>query len=151
MNMVWFWLGFTVALTVLELVTTQFVSIWFAVGAAVCTIVCAIFPTIGLGWQILIFVLCSLALLIATRPLVKRLLNKRSAEHETNLDRLIGKNAVVTEEIDNLRSVGAIKIGGLVWSARSSDGEIIPVGEIVVFESINGNKAIVSKTDVKGD
>lgn len=149
--MVWFWLGLTIALTVLEATTTQFVSIWFAAGSAVCTIVCAIFPSIGLGWQILIFVLCSLALLIATRPLVKRLLSRKTAEQATNLDRLIGKRAVVTEQIDNLRAVGAVKINGLVWSARSANDEVIPVGEIVVFERINGNKAIVSTADAKGD
>ncbi len=143
--MVWFWLSLTIFLTVVELSTVQFVSIWLAVGSAVSTIIVAIFPTMNIGWQILIFVLVATALLIATRPLVKKILERRTEEHKTNLDLILGKDAVVTEKIDNTFGTGAVKINGLVWSARTDDGSDIEVGEIVSIKKIVGNKLIIMK------
>ena len=55
---------------------------------------------------------------------------------------------MVVEDIKNIEGLGAVKINGLVWSARSQDGEDISVGEIVVIKKIEGNKTIVKK---KGD
>ena len=143
--MVWFWLCLTVALLVIEISTTQFVSIWFALGAGVTALIKAMFPSIGTVWQVAIFVVVSIGLLASTRRIVKRFLFNRSKEHETNLELNIGKEAVVVEEIDNINGVGAVKINGLVWSARSSDDSKIPVGTVVIFKQINGNKAIVER------
>ena len=69
--MAWFWLALAIALMVIELSTTQLVSLWFSIGAAVAAIVKAIFGDISIAWQIVIFAVVSLALLIATRPLAK--------------------------------------------------------------------------------
>lgn len=143
--MVWFWLSLTIILTVVEMSTVQFVSIWFAVGTAISTIIVAIFPTMNIGWQILIFAVVATVLLIATRPLVKRFLEKRTEEQKTNLDLIIGKDAVVTEKIDNTFGTGAVKINGLVWSARTDDEDNIEVGEIVTIKKIVGNKLIITK------
>ena len=146
--MAWTWLIIAIALTVLELFTYQFVSIWFAFGGFITTIITAIFPDLGIGWQISVFVISSLIMLFATRPLVRKLLSKRSKDHETNLQLVLGKDAVVVEDINNIEGRGAIKINGLVWSARSESGEDISAGEIVVINKIDGNKTIVNK---KGD
>ena len=141
----WAWLALAIGLMAVELTTTQLVSVWFAIGAGVTSIVKVIFSSLGFPWQLLIFTSVSLALLIATRPLVKRFFVKRDRAHETNLQLVVGKDAVVVEEINNIKGEGAIRINGLVWSARSDDDSQIPVDEIVIFKEINGNKAIVSK------
>jgi membrane protein implicated in regulation of membrane protease activity len=146
--MAWTWLILAIALIVLELFTYQFVSIWFAVGALITTLFTAIFSDLDIWWQVLIFVVSSLAFLFATRPLVRKLLAKRGRAHETNLELIIGKDAVVVEDIDNIKGFGAVKINGLVWSARSQNDEDIRAGEIVVIKKIEGNKTIVKK---KGD
>lgn len=143
--MEWAWLALAIGLMAVELTTTQLVSVWFAIGAGVTSIVKVIFSSLGFPWQLLIFTSVSLALLIATRPLVKRFFVKRDRAHETNLQLVVGKDAVVVEEINNIKGEGAIRINGLVWSARSDDDSQIPVDEIVIFKEINGNKAIVSK------
>ena len=143
--MAWTWLILTIALIVLELFTYQFVSIWFAVGALIATVFTAIFPGLDIWWQILIFVTCSLGFLFATRPLVRKILSSRGKAHETNLELVLGKDAVVVEDINNIEGRGAVKINGLVWSARSQSGEDISAGEIVVIEKIEGNKTIVNK------
>ena len=148
--MAWFWLALAIALMVIELSTTQLISLWFSIGAAITAIVKVIFNDIGIIWQVVIFAVVSLALLIATRPLVKRFLSKKGEGNKTNLDLIIGKEAIVTEEIDNIKAQGSVKINGLIWSARSSDEGVIPTDAIVIVEEINGNKAIVSIKQKEG-
>ena len=142
--MAWFWLALAVALMVIELSTTDLVSVWFSLGAGVTALVKLIFTDIDAVWQVLIFVLLSVALLAATRPLVKKLLAKKN-DSKTNLDRLIGNDALVIEDINNINGVGAVKINGLVWSARSENGEDISADTVVIFKEIRGNKAIVER------
>ena len=143
--MVWMWLSLAVFLTVVEISTTQFVSIWFAAASAVTTVITAIFPEMHIGWQLLIFAALSLALLIATRPFVKRLIARRTEEQKTNLELIIGREARVTEDIDNINGLGAVKVGGLIWSAKSEDGSAVAKDEIVTIVRIEGNKVIIKK------
>lgn len=143
--MEWFWLALAIALMVIELSTVQLVSLWFSIGAIVTSLVKLIFPNLGFPWQALIFALVSVALLIATRPFVKKFLTRHSEGQKTNLELLLGKEAIVVEEINNIRGEGTIKINGLVWSARSDDNSIIPADTIVIFKEINGNKAVVER------
>ena len=140
--MEWFWLALMIALIVVEIATVQFVTIWFAVGAGVTSLVSAL-TEIEIYWQIVIFISVSAVLLLGTRPLVNKLLKKRNEKQKTNLELLIGKEAIVVEDIDNLDGKGAIKINGVIWSARSTDGKKIEKDRVVVFKEIDGNKAIV--------
>lgn len=75
------------------------------------------------------FVGVSFAALLLTRPLVKKFSTPKI--QRTNIDRIIGERAIVTEEIDNLRATGIVKADGKSWSARSADGSIIPAGSVV--------------------
>ena len=148
--MAWVWLSLAIALFVTELSTTQLVSIWFASGAALTAIATAIVSSSGgslpLLWQCVIFVLSSGIMLASTRKLVKRMQSKND-DQKTNLELNLNKTAVVTEQIDNDKEQGAIKINGLVWTARSLDGSIIEKDELVIFKEINGNKALVVKKE----
>ncbi len=142
--MMWVWFSLAILLLVVELATTQFVSIWFSASALVTGLIVSIFDEMGMVWQGLIFVALSVVALVATRPLVKKLTSKKLGK-ETNADLNIGKTAVVTETINNIKETGAIKINGLVWTARSEDGSEIAEGEVVIFRRIVGNKAYVSR------
>ena len=142
--MFWVWFSLAILLLVVEFLTADLVCIWFSAAALVVSILLAIFPAIPLGWQFAIFVFASAGLLAATRPLVRKFLHFQRSR-ETNLDRLIGQVAVVTERIDNLEATGAVRIGGLIWTARSLDGEVIEPDTYVTFEKIEGNKALVKK------
>lgn len=141
--MMWVWFALAIGFLVVELSTTQFVSIWFSVAAFITGIIVAIFGELGIGWQIAIFVILSVVALFATKPLIKKL-KAKPEDGATNMDLNIGKHAVVVEKIDNVKGTGAIKINGLLWTARSDDDSEIEEGQIVTFSKINGNKAIVS-------
>ena len=146
--MIWFWFALAVALIVVELSTTQLVSVWLAISAAVTAVITAIFPALGLQWQILIFVFLSAVLLVSTRKFVKKFM-KRTKDQETNLELDIDKVVVVTEEIDNIKDTGAVKMNGIIWSARSTDGSVIPEGDYAVVKKIQGNKVIVARKEDK--
>lgn len=90
-------------------------------------------------WQLFIFVALSLALLIFTRPLAAKKLAKKMP---TNADSLIGKKVLVTERMTEFDK-GAVKAGGIVWTARSEKGETIEKGAECKIVRLEGNTAVV--------
>ncbi|MBR2329819.1 MAG: NfeD family protein [Clostridia bacterium] len=142
--MMWLWFGLTVGLLLVEIATTELVAVWFAMAALILGIIAAFFPSLSIVWQIVIFVALSLVLVLATRPLVKNIM-KRNKNRETNLELVLNHTAVVVEDICNDMEKGAVKINGLIWNARSEDGENIKKDQLVIVQEIRGNKAIVAK------
>ena len=138
-----FWVVALVVFLIVEAVTAGLVSIWFVFGSLVALICAALGAAVWL--QIFWFVIVSVATLVLTRPLVKRYVDSRSVA--TNADRSIGRAAVVTERIDNLAATGAVKLDGVVWTARSTDDAVaIESGERVTVRAIEGVKLIVERT-----
>ncbi|MBR2732549.1 MAG: NfeD family protein [Clostridia bacterium] len=135
------WVVLLAVFLIVEAMTAQLVTIWFAVGAGAALIVrlCKL----PLWLQLVVFLVVSAAALLLTRPLLKKL-TKQSAQ-PTNADRCIGQIAVVTEKIDNLAGKGQAVVQGSVWTARSSDGAVIPKDACVRVERIDGVKLIVSQ------
>lgn len=140
--MVYVWLGVLVAAVVVEMCTTQMVSIWFAIGALASFFV-ALAGVEQIWIQIVVFVIVSAIALIVTRPLVKKMVNGKA--EPTNADMVIGKTGVVTEAIDNLAPSGQVKVAGAVWTARSADDSVIGENEKVIIKEISGVKLLVIK------
>lgn len=137
-----FWLAAVIILGVIEATTVGLVTVWFALGA-LAALISSLFG--GPLWlQILLFIVVTAVTLITTRPLVKKYFGKHS-HNATNADMVIGKDAQVTQSIDNLSGKGAVRCMGKEWSARSEDGEPIAEGEIVIPVKIEGVKLIVTK------
>ena len=135
-------------LGIIEAATMEIASIWFVFGS----ILAMIATSLGLGiyWQIGIFLVSSILLIIFTRPFVVKKL--QVGKNKTNADSLVGEVCIVTEDIDNIASIGRAKIKGLSWSARSnSDSILIKKGERAVVEAITGVKLIVKKLENKED
>lgn len=99
-----------------------------------------------LQWTV--FIAVSAGLLALLRPVLKKYLRVKPTK--TNADRLVGQEALVTEEIDNLRETGAIRINGVLWTAKSADDTQIPIGTRVVIERIEGAKVYVKPAGVPG-
>lgn len=140
--MAFFWLGLAIILGVIELCTSQLVSIWFVLGAFVTAICAATFLKDYVFLQIVVFLAVSAVALLLTRPLVKRL--KSFNKTKTNSDKNIGKTAIVVADIDNTKSSGLAEVDGARWSARSKNGEVIKAGTTVKVEEIQGVKLIVT-------
>ena len=142
--MQWFWLAALVLFIVMEAATSALVSLWFIGGAIVSLI--AVLLGAEVWVQIILFVATSACLLFALRPLAKKYLAPKKTV--TNARGNIGKEAVVTEEIDNLHGKGAVKIAGVLWSARSTEGRI-EEGAIVRIVEIEGAKVCVKRAEKK--
>lgn len=138
-----FWTILIIGFIALEASTTQLVCIWFAGGAFIALLL----TILGAGFwaQVISFVVTSAILLMATKPLVAKL--KERTTLKTNTEALIGKKAIVLEEISNLNSKGTVKFHDVEWSARSRDDSDISAGSQVVVEEVSGVKLIVSKIE----
>ena len=111
------WLVILVICIAVEACTMGLATIWFAGGALVAAIV-AYFG--GQTWlQIIAFLVVSLVLLLFTRPIAVKYFNKDRAK--TNVESMIGRQAIVVSEIDNLQGIGCVSVSGNEWSARSVD------------------------------
>jgi membrane protein implicated in regulation of membrane protease activity len=140
-NMTVVWLIAMVALLIVEGLAPGLVSIWFAAGALV-ALLASLFNA-PLWLQIVWFLVVSIVLLAITRPLAKKYVNAKVTP--TNADRIIGRECVVTEEIDNLRGTGAVSAEGKIWSARLERPEgFAAKGSIVKAVRIEGVRLIVS-------
>ncbi len=133
------WLVALLIFAVAEGVTVALVSVWFCGGAFVALIAAALGGPIWL--QVLLFLAVSGILLAVVAPWARKA--SRTDPVATNADRHIGKTALVTEEIDNLRETGAVKLDGVVWTARSEHDEVIPVGAAITVKRITGVKVWV--------
>lgn len=134
------WLVLVVALVILEASTMALVCIWFAAGAVAAMLT----ALLGLGFwpQIILFTLISGICLAAVRPLAVRHLNTKKTA--TNADRVVGKEALVIETIDNRIPSGQVRVAGQVWTARAADDHtVIPEGTAVAVHQIQGVKLIV--------
>ena len=135
------WIGAIVIFGVAEAITAGLGSIWFVLGS-VAGLIAAICN--GPLWlQVVLFFVVSVLTLIATRPLVARMVTKDNVA--TNADRVLGKTARVTEVIDNTIPTGAVYIDGKTWTARSANDEVIAVSEMVRVVKMEGVKLIVEK------
>ena len=139
-EMMIFWLVILIIAIVVEVMTMGLATIWFAGGALVATIAAMLQAPVWL--QVILFFMVSFLLLFFTRPVAVKYFNKDRVK--TNVESLVGRQAIVTSEINNLQGIGQVTVGSQEWSARSSDNQIaIPVGSVVNVLAINGVKLVV--------
>lgn len=137
-----FWAIVFVATLIHEIQSFNLTTIWFCISALV-SLILAIF-SVHIAIQIVVFIVLSIALLLATKPLVKKFKNRPVVR--TNADRIIGKVAKVTQKIEK-NSYGEIIIENNYWRAICKDDEIYEVDEQVIIKEIEGIKVIVSKIE----
>ena len=126
---------------------TALVSIWFALGALGALIASVV--THSFWIQLVVFLLLSCLCFALLRPLVRRYVTPRT--ERTNADRLIGREAVVTQQIDNISGTGQVRVGGQIWTARSENENDPPVepGVKATVLRIEGVKLIVQPVQEK--
>ena len=132
-----YWLIASGAFFIGEIITVGFLLFWFGVASLI-TMVVSFFTTN--------FLISSVILILATKPFAKKFLNNENIV--TNVNSLIGKKAIVIQDIDNLKSTGQVKIGGEIWSAQSESNDIISKDTEVEIVKIDGVKLIVKLVPV---
>ena len=143
MPMEWIWLAALVLFAILEASTSALVSVWF-IGGSLAALIATLCGA-ELWLQCALFLLVSALLLLCLRPLARKYFTPKKTA--TNAQSNVGKTAVVTEAIDNLRGKGAVKISGVEWSARSEDEQPIELDSVVTVVRIEGAKVCVKRVD----
>ena len=140
------WLVLFVAMLGIEAAGPALVSIWFSFGALIALIVSFI-PEVPWWVEVIIFVVISIATLLALRPILRRYIKRNN--YNTNIDSFTGKRGYVIEDITYLKP-GAVKIGDVSWTAIpvNREEEILE-NEIIEVVAVNGNKLIVKKVEGK--
>ncbi len=138
------WLALLLFFAVAEAATIALVSIWFAAGA-LAALLATIF-TNDIWIQILLFVVVSAVTMAVVRPLARKYVLPHRVP--TNADRVIGREGVITQAVDNLAPAGVVVVAGMAWTARSDSGENIPEGTVVTVRRIEGVKLFVAPAKV---
>ena len=137
------WLVLMVVFLIAEAVTVATISLWFAAGALVALLVSLLGLQVWL--QVVLFLVVSGVLLACLRPMVKRHFTPKLTR--TNVDAIVGTRGMVTAEIDNVCAAGQVKLNGMEWTARSTNGQIIPAGTLIRVDRVEGVKVFVSPAE----
>ena len=129
------WLVVSGICFIVEIITVGFLFFWFGIGALIAMIFSLFTSKIFIQSTILLFL---------TKPFVKKFLNKDS-QTITGTFSIIGQTAIVTKEINTAMAQGQVRVNGEIWSAKTANNEIIPVGTNVKVLGISGVKVVVEK------
>jgi membrane protein implicated in regulation of membrane protease activity len=143
------WLIIAATFAAAEVFTSGFVLLWFGGGALAASIL-ALLGVDSVAAQLIVFLLVSIALVIASRTIFERIIFKRSAEGEglrSGVETMIGQCGEVVQSSRAPLNEGAVKIYGSVWTAFPAEGEWpLKEGDSVSVERIEGNAIYVRRT-----
>lgn len=142
-NYMWIiWLGIFVLAIVIEALTADLVTIWFAIGGVIALIISFI-PGVQWWIEIIVFMVISVATLLCLRPIATKLLKRNIVS--SNVDEMIHKKGKMIKGCDEINH-GEVKINGVVWTAISSDEhQAIKEGTLVEVLAVDGNKLVVKE------
>lgn len=134
------WIIAGVVALIIELLSVTFFMLWVAGGCFVAALVAALLP--GVVWAPwAAFVVATAVLLYLGRPLAERL------QHEeltlSNVDAMVGQEAIVLEAIDPVENTGRVRIGSDEWRARAD--ERIEGGQKVCVLGVEGATLVVTE------
>ena len=126
------WLALAVVSAIVEVSIPHFGLVFVAIGA----VGAAVAAALGLSdpVQIVVFCVVLTASVLVLRPYLLGRLGSRGVPSRT--DQLMGKDAIVTTDIDPTAGGGRVNVGGEDWAARSS--ERIPSGTRVRVVGADG-------------
>ena len=133
-----FWLLAAIGFVVLEAMTLNLVSIWFAVGSAAALLSCLV--TGSFRVQAVVFIVVSILCLAAFKPLADKLRRKHTP---TNGDRSLGREAKVLTPV-SAGKTGRVRLDGVDWNARcATPGDALEPGQTCRVTEIHSTLLIV--------
>lgn len=142
----WVWLAITAGALLGEMAGAgAFFLLPFAVGGAVAAILAFAGVPVAIEW--LAFVAVSVAGVVATRPLARRL-DFDSPSEGIGARRWIGQTATVIEAIPpGAQETGLVRLGREQWRAESLEGIAIDPGTVVKVVDLTGTRLVVWPLD----
>lgn len=135
----WIWVGVLIICILIETLTMGLTTIWAAIAAVPLIFIAR--TKLDFKWQLLIFVILTLVLIIATRPLALKIFNK--SKNATNVNSMVGEEVIITKAITKFEKGEGKAKNGVIWSITSKTDENIPKGTSHKVVSIEGNTLII--------
>lgn len=135
------WLVVVAVMLMIEIFTLGLTTIWFSLGGVSSAIAASLGAPLWI--QITLFAGVSVIVMILVRPFAMKFIDKNRTK--TNIEEVVGEQAEVIECINNQKEQGKVRFRGVEWMARSADGNMISVGELVTVEAVSGVKLMVKK------
>jgi membrane protein implicated in regulation of membrane protease activity len=142
------WLIIAATFAAAEVFTSGFVLLWFGAGALAASIL-ALLGVDSTAAQLIVFLLVSIALVIASRTIFERIFTRSAAGEglRSGVETMIGQCGEVVQSSRAPLNEGAVKIYGSVWTAFPAEGEWpLKEGDSVSVERIEGNAIYVRRT-----
>ena len=136
------WLGIIIAAIVIEVITVDLVSVWFAAGGSIALILCLL--GINQSIQIAAFIIIAIITAVVVRPIAKKYM--RGNIERTNFDRVIGKHGLITKTI-TADTKGEVKVMSTLWLASSIDNTTINEGDYCEILAVEGAHLVVKKIE----
>ena len=140
-NLALLWIAIFIAFVIIEALTTQLVTIWFAFGAFVSFVVYLF--GLSFGAQVCTFVVTSIVSLLMTYPLLKKF--KHGETHPLNADMLLGESGIVISEKVDEKTFGQVKVKTQIWSALTNNDVILHNEEIIVKDIVGAHLVVGRK------
>lgn len=135
------WIVAGILLFILEMFVPGFVIASLGFGAITAGFAATF--QISFKLQLLFFCLGTLVSFFTFRPIFLRF-EKKHGGLKTGVDALVGRTALVIQEIDSTKGTGRVKIGGEEWKAVTPDShKTVSAGEFVSVLSVEGVKVVV--------
>jgi len=134
-----FWVIVALTALIIDITTSSFMFIWFAIGAVAAII------AIGLNASVVVqaisFVAVSAVVMAIGYPIVKKTIKKTVERTLTMEEGYIGKEFIIAKDIDVKAN---IKFQGIYWTVKNV-GEPLKKGDSVQVTGIEGNKLLIAK------
>lgn len=134
-----FWVILAIIVIAIDITTSSFLFVWFAVGAFIAMIAALLGASVWM--QILLFFIFSIITVSIGYPWAKKNMKTSVAHTPLMEEKYIG---MVMKAENTISEKGRIKVGGIYWAAKNI-GEIIEKGSKYKIIGIEGNKLIIKK------
>jgi inner membrane protein len=126
------WVALAILAAIIEVSIPHFGVVFVSVGAVAAAMVAAV----GLGFvaQVIVFIAALGLSLGLLRPRLVKQLGARGVPSRT--DTLIGKEGMVTQDIDPRIGTGRVNVGGEDWAARAATA--LPLGSKIRVVGADG-------------
>jgi len=139
-TMFWIWIAAAAVFLIIEMTSPTLIFLCFVIGSVAAGIFAEVGPEESYSWQVGIFAVVSLVLLPFTRKFAKKI--SKPAPELSNIDRMIGQVALVTDKIDPDLG-GRVQFEGESWVAKAE--EVIDENTKVRIVKVSGTSVIVEK------
>jgi membrane protein implicated in regulation of membrane protease activity len=137
------WIIISITALLVDIVTSAFLFLWFTVGG-IAAIIALIFNA-SFTVQLIVFIAASAISMGIGYPTVRKYLGKSVKKTSTMEEGYI--NRVIIAD-DDFVETAKVKVDGIYWTVKNY-GEPIKKGDSVIITSIEGNKLIVKKQNLK--